>query len=190
MINSINIDPEIFSKKVRCDVLRMLHMTKASHIGSCFSVADILAVLYVRVLKINPSQPRMNDRDRVIISKGHAAAVVYATLAHCGYFPIEWLYKYCENGGLLAGHVSDQVPGVEISSGSLGHGLSIGSGMALADKFDRKTRKTYVLMGDGECYEGSVWEAAMFASQHQLNNLCAIVDRNKLITFGSTEILN
>lgn len=187
MINSINIDPEIFSKKVRCDVLRMLHMTKASHIGSCFSVADILAVLYVRVLKINPSQPRMNDRDRVIISKGHAAAVVYATLAHCGYFPIEWLYKYCENGGLLAGHVSDQVPGVEISSGSLGHGLSVAVGMALAAKINKKSWNNYVVMSDGECDEGSIWEAALLAGHHRLKNLIVLIDFNKIQSFGRVE---
>lgn len=187
MINLINIDPEILSKKVRADVLRMLHMTKASHVGSCFSVADILAVLYARVLRMNPSQPKMNDRDRVIISKGHAAAVVYAALAHCGYFPIEWLYKYCNNGGLLAGHVSDQVPGVEISSGSLGHGLSVGVGMALAAKIDKKSWNTYVVMSDGECDEGSIWEAALLAGHHRLANLMVLIDFNKIQSFGRVE---
>ena len=140
-------------------------------------------------MKYDPSNPKWEERDRFILSKGHAGIALYAVLADLGFFPKEEL-DFLNKGRLLAEHPDPRIPGIEVVSGSLGHGLSVGAGMALADKFDEKPRRTFVLMGDGECYEGSVWEAAMFASHHQLNNLCGIVDRNGLITHGTTESIN
>lgn len=176
--------------QIRKDIIKAIHKAGKGHIGGAYSIVEILTCLYYgKILKFDAKEPKWDFRDRFILSKGHAGIALYAVLADLGFFPKEEL-DYLNKGRLLAEHPDPSTPGIEVVSGSLGHGLSIGSGMALADKLDRKTRKTYVLMGDGECYEGSVWEAAMFASQHQLNNLCAIVDRNKLITFGSTEILN
>lgn len=174
------------AKKIRTHVLMMTNRAKSSHVGSCLSIADILAVLYGKVLNIHPIQPDWEQRDRFILSKGHACAALYAVLAECGYFPIEDLGGFYQNGSLLLGHASHHVPGVDVSTGSLGFGLSIGCGMALATK-----SKVYVLLGDGDCDEGSTWEAAMFASHHQLDNLIAIVDYNRLQALGKTgDILN
>ena len=161
------------AKRIRVHALRMTHKAKSSHIGSNLSIADILAELYGGILK---------DGDKFILSKGHACAAVYAVLAERGFFPIEWLDTFCQNDSLLAGHITHYVPGVEASTGSLGHGLSIGCGMALATK-----QKVYVLLGDGDCNEGSTWEAAMFASHHKLDNLVVVVDYNKLQALGFTK---
>jgi transketolase len=173
------------AKKVRIHCLNMTNHAKSSHIGSMLSVVDILAVLYKNVLNIDPLNPKKQDRDRVILSKGHAGAALYAVLAECGFFPIEELNTYCDNGSRLSGHVSHYVPGVEVSTGSLGHGLSIGAGIAYLGNLEKKKYKVYVILGDGECDEGMVWEAAMFSSHHQLNNLIAIVDYNKLQSLGT-----
>lgn len=178
------IDTIELARSIRKDVLRMVHRTRASHVGSCFSMADILAVLYGRVMRVKPAQPDEHGRDRLIISKGHSAAAVYATLANIGYFPREWLDTYCDNGGLLAGHVSHHVLGVELSTGSLGHGLPVATGMALAGKINRDRQRTFVIMSDGECDEGSIWEAALFAGHHRLDNLTVLVDYNKIQSFG------
>lgn len=168
----------------------MTHKAQSSHIGSCLSIADILAVLHNGVLNVRPKEPNWEDRDRFILSKGHACAAVYAVLAEKGYFPMEWLDTFCQKGSKLAGHISHEVAGVEVSTGSLGHGLSIGCGMALAAKQDNKPYKVYVLLSDGDCDEGSTWEATMFASHHRLDNLVAIVDYNKLQAMGfSKDIL-
>jgi len=180
------------AKQIRISTLQMVHAANASHVGSCFSMADILAALYGSVLNHRPSDPEWAGRDRVIVSKGHAAAIVYSVLAEVGYFPKSWLDEYCQNGSRLAGHVTHKnVPGVEFSTGSLGHGLSIGSGLALAAKADGHDWRTFVILSDGECDEGSIWEAALFAPHHKLSNLVAIVDYNKIQSFGSTaEVLD
>jgi transketolase len=162
----------------------MLHRANGSHIGTCYSMADLLAVLYGGVLRVDPSRPAWPDRDRFILSKGHGAAALYAVLAECGFFPAELLSTYCQDGSRLAGHVSHHVPGVEVSTGSLGHGLPIGCGMALAARQARRPWRVVVLLGDGECDEGSVWEAALFAGHHRLDNLTAVIDHNKIQSLG------
>lgn len=165
----------------------MVHAAGASHIGACLSAADVLAVLYERVLRVEPAQPDWPDRDRFILSKGHAAAIVYAVLAERGFFPDEQLESYSRPGSLLTGHASHHVPGVELSTGSLGHGLPVGCGMALAAKREGKRARVFVLLGDGELAEGSNWEAILFAAHHRLDNLVAIVDCNNLQGFGSVK---
>jgi transketolase len=152
------------------------------------SIADLLAVLYQRILRVNPNQPEWEERDRFLLSKGHAAAALYAVLAERGFFPSEWLETYCQDGARLAGHVTHRgVPGVEVSTGALGHGLAMGCGMALAAKRDHKTFRVFALLSDGECDEGSTWEAALFAPHHRLDNLVAIVDYNRMQSFGSVQ---
>ena len=174
--------------EIRRKIIRMAYKSKGSHIGPALSIVDILAALYFRILKINPEKPGWDERDRFILSKGHSASALYATLAQRGFFPESVLDEYCADGGRLEGHTNlNCVPGVEATTGSLGHGLPIGAGMALAGKCDKKDYHVYVLMGDGECDEGSVWEAAMFASQHKLDNLVVIIDYNKLQAFGNTK---
>ncbi len=171
--------------RIRRHALRMTHKSKASHIGSCLSIADILAALYGGVLKVAPDNPGWPDRDKLIVSKGHAAVALYGALAESGFFSIEWLGEYCQNGSPLIGHVSHHVPGVEVSTGSLGHGLPIGCGMALAAKRSRLPSRTFVILSDGELDEGSNWEAILFAAHHCLDRLCAIVDYNKIQSFGT-----
>jgi transketolase len=178
------------ARQIRIDILNAIYSAGKGHIGGAYSIVEILVSLYHgKVLKYNSSNPKWELRDRFILSKGHAGIALYAILADLNYFPKEEL-KFLNQGRLLGEHPDPRIPGVEVVSGSLGHGLSIGSGMALADKMDKNSRKTFVLMGDGECYEGSVWEAAMFAAHHKLHSLCGIVDRNGLITHGSTESIN
>ncbi|WP_137862400.1 MULTISPECIES: transketolase [unclassified Sphingomonas] len=171
----------------RREVLKMVHRAKASHVGSCFSIADMLAVLYGHVMSVDPVHADRPDRDRLIVSKGHAAAAVYAVLANRGFFPREWLDEYSVNGSLLTGHVSHAVPGVELSTGSLGHGLSVGAGLALGARLQGAAWRSFVILSDGECDEGSIWEAAMFAGHHQLTNLVALVDYNKIQSFGRVD---
>lgn len=159
----------------------MTHISKGSHIGAILSVADIVAVLYADILKYDSSNPKMHDRDRLILSKGHAGAAIYAALAECGFFNIEELKTHYGNGSRLSGHVSHKgVPGVEFSTGSLGHGLSVAAGMALAAKKNDKDYRIFSIIGDGECDEGAVWEAALFANQYNMSNLTVIVDHNKM----------
>jgi len=177
--------------RIRHHSLTMTNTAKSSHIGSCLSMVDLLAVLYGSILRLDPEQPDWPERDRFILSKGHAAAALYATLAERGFFPIEMLGSFYQNGSRLAGHASRTVPGVEISTGSLGHGLPIAAGMALAAKRTDEKHRIFVLLGDGECNEGAIWEAAMFARQHRLDNLVVIVDLNGIQSLGSTkEILD
>jgi transketolase len=174
--------------KIRADVLKMTHRAKSSHVGSSLSIADLLAVLYGNILKINPQKPDWQERDRLILSKGHACAGLYAALAEVGYFPSENLETYYQNGSYLAGHITHTaVPGVEVSTGSLGHGLSIACGMALAGKQDAKNYRVFTILSDGECDEGSIWEAVLFAPHHLLDNLVAIVDYNKIQSIGRVE---
>lgn len=166
----------------------MLHASAASHVGSCLSIADILAVLYAGVLRRDPADPEWSERDRFILSKGHAAAALYAVLAETGYFAPSELDTYCQDGSRLGGHVTHTAaPGVEVSTGSLGHGLSLACGFALAASRGGAPGRTFVLLSDGECDEGAVWEAALFAAHHRLQNLVAIVDYNKLQSFGAVE---
>ena len=174
-------DPRVLAWLIRRHGLEMTHLSRGSHIGAIFSLAEIMAVLYTGVLHVNPADPAMPDRDRLILSKGHAGAAVYAALAERGFFPVEELKTHYANGSRLSGHVSHKgVPGVEFSTGSLGHGLAVGAGMALGAKMDKAPWRTYVILGDGECDEGSVWEAALQAHQYGLDNLIAVVDHNRM----------
>lgn len=167
--------------RIRRHGIEMTHLSQGSHIGAILSVADIIAVLYNDIATINPNQPKMLDRDRVILSKGHAGAAIYAALAEKGFFNVSELKTHYANGSKLSGHVSHKgVPGVEFSTGSLGHGLSVGAGMAYAAKKDSKQHKVYVICGDGECDEGSVWEAALVANHYNISNLICIIDHNKM----------
>ena len=169
------------SARIRRHVVEMTNRGKSSHVGSGLSISDILGVLYSGVLNVDPKNPEFNGRDRFILSKGHAGAAVYAALAESGFFDTKELEKHYQNGSSLSGHISHkEVPGVEFSTGSLGHGLSVGCGMAMAAKKQKRLHKVYVLMSDGECDEGSNWEAILFASHQKLKNLVAIVDYNKI----------
>ncbi len=177
--------------QIRLDILNAIKIAKKGHIGGSYSIVEILVALYYgEILSFDPSNPEWEERDRCLLSKGHAGVAQYAVLADLGFFPKEEL-NFLNNQKMLGEHPDQFIPGIEFISGSLGHGLSIAAGMALADKFDNKIeRKTFVILGDGECYEGSVWEGANFAAHHKLKNLCAIIDRNMLITHGSTEDIN
>jgi transketolase len=179
---------QTLAKRIRQHVLRMVHRARSSHVGSSLSIADLLVVLYNRVLRIDPRRPDWPERDRFILSKGHACAAVYAVLAERGFFPVEWLDTYYQDGSHLAGHITHYgVPGVEVSTGSLGHGLSIAAGMALAGKHENRAYRVFALLSDGECDEGSTWEAALFIPHHHLDNLVAIVDYNKIQSFGTVK---
>lgn len=173
--------------KIRQQVVWMTHASRASHVGTCLSTAELLAVLYGGVLRVSPETVASPDRDRFILSKGHGCAALYAVLCERGFFPPSWLDEFYQDGGRLAGHATHtSAPGVEVSTGSLGHGLPIGCGMALAGRRDGRPYRVFVLMSDGECDEGSVWEAAMFAAHHRLENLVAIVDYNKIQSMATT----
>jgi transketolase len=179
-------------RNIRKAILHMTHYSWSSHVGTCLSVVDILYTLYFKVLNIDPGNPRKDERDKFILSKGHGSAALYAVLAERGFFPKEYLDKFYIDGGILPGHLDrESVPGIEVSAGSLGHGLSIGVGMAVANRQMKKPGRVYVVLGDGECNEGSVWEAVMLASTLKLDNLTAIIDYNKLQSFGRTnEVIN
>ena len=181
----MDTDTRDLAHRLRAHALRMTHRARASHIGSCLSMADILAVLYGKILRLNNLDPTWEDRDRLIISKGHAAAIVYAALAETGFFPIAELDTYSADGGRLSGHVTKTVPGVELSTGSLGHGLPVAAGMAMAAKRAGNTWRSVCILSDGEMDEGSNWEAIQFAQHARLSNLIAIVDYNKIQSFGS-----
>jgi len=174
------------AKKIRRNVLQMTHRARSSHVGSCLSVADLLAVLYGKILRIDPRRPYWPDRDRFVLSKGHAAAAAYAVLAECGFFPLSWaLNEFCKDGSVLAGHISHPgVPGVDASTGSLGHGLSLACGMALVGKDAERPYRVFTILSDGECDEGSTWEAVLWAPHHGLDNLVVLIDYNKIQSFG------
>ena len=174
------------ARYIRVQAARMIHRAKSSHLGSALSMADLLAVLYTRTLRIDPNRPDWAERDRFVLSKGHACAPLYAVLAMRGFFPEDWLEDFYQDGAHLAGHATHVgVPGVEVSTGSLGHGLPIACGMALAGKRDGRAYRVFTLLSDGECDEGSVWEAALFAPHHRLDNLIVIVDYNKIQSLGT-----
>ena len=183
------IDTVDLAKRIRLHALRMTNLGGTSHIGSVFSMADLLAVLYGGdVLRVDPARPVWPDRDRFILSKGHAGAGVYAVLAERGFFDVSMLDRHGQDGSALSGHVSHKgVPGVELSTGSLGHGLPVAGGMALAAKRVGRGHRVFCLMSDGECDEGSNWEAILFAAHHRLANLVAIVDYNKIQSLASVE---
>ncbi len=172
---------EELASKIRRSVVQMAHLGKSSHVGSALSMTDIIAVLYKDILNVDPTSPEMPDRDRFILSKGHAGSAIYAALAHSGFIPIETLDEHYQDGSILSGHVSHKgVPGVELSTGSLGHGLSVAVGMAKAAHLQKRKHRIFCLMSDGECDEGSNWEAILFAAHHSLNNLTALIDYNKI----------
>jgi len=189
------IQDDIFlkqSRKIRRSVLDMIYRTNSPHIGSCFSSVDILLALYSGILNISPQDVLNPDRDRFILSKGHACVALYAVLAEKGFINEMDIEGYAVDDGTLEQHPNiDLAKGIEVSTGSLGHGLAIGTGMALSGKVDAKQYKVFALLSDGELNEGSVWEAAMFAGHHKLNNLIALIDCNKIQALGNTsEIIN
>ena len=181
-------DTEQLANNIRKHAVTMTSVGGSSHVGSILSIADILAVLYYSILNYSPKDPKWIDRDRFILSKGHAGAGVYAVLAESGFMSLDKLKTHYQDGSDLSGHVSHKnICGVEFSTGSLGHGLPVACGMALAAKINKKKHRVFVLLSDGECDEGSNWEAILFAPHHKLNNLVVIIDRNRLQSIYSTE---
>ena len=173
---------------IRCRVMDMIARAGSSHVGSNFSMAEILAVLYGKVLRVDPDNPELASRDRLILSKGHACAALYAVLAETGFFPLDWLDSFYVDGAKLPGHATAKgIPGIEISTGSLGHGFPMATGMALAGKRDDHPYRVFCILSDGECDEGSNWEAALFAPHHKLDNLVVIVDFNKIQSLGHVD---
>ena len=176
------------AKRLRIRVLKMTNRAKSAHIGGNFSMIEILTVLYAGIMRIRPESPDWADRDRFVLSKGHACAALYSILAELGFFPKSWLDTFYLNGSRLAGHATRSgVPGIEVSTGSLGHGLPIAVGMALDAKRADSSYRVFCLLSDGDCDEGSTWESILFAPQHKLDNLTAIVDYNKIQALGTTK---
>lgn len=175
------------SYELRLKIVKILEKSRRGHVGSALSILDIVRVLYDNILRFDPSEPNLRERDRFILSKGHGCLAIYLLLADKGFFPEDELYTFCEFESRLGGHPEYGLPGVEAATGALGHGLSIGVGMALAANIDKKDYRVFVLVGDGECQEGSVWEAALSAGKHRLSNLIVIVDCNKMQCYGPTD---
>ena len=186
----MTLSPEVaaaaaLARKARAHAVRMVSRAKASHIGTCLSMADMLGALYGGgVLRVRPEEPKWPERDRFILSKGHGAAILYAVLAERGFISVSELDRYCGPGSRLLGHASHHVPGIELSTGSLGHGLPVACGMALAAAREGLDHRVYVILSDGELDEGSNWEAILFAVHHRLSNLTVLVDSNKIQSFG------
>ncbi len=189
MITEKNVDCDMILKaaQIRRTLLQMIYEGKTGHTGGALSSADILTVLFYRILRLDPQNPKWEDRDRFILSKGHSVEGYYSILADKGFFPKEELWTFSKYRSRLIGHPSVKVPGVEMNTGALGHGLSCAVGMALGAKMNKKDVNVYCLMGDGEQAEGSVWEAAMAGANYGLDNLIAIIDRNHLQISGNTE---
>jgi transketolase len=176
---------EDVARRIRVAILRTVHHAGVGHVGGPLSAADILAALYFRLLRIRPDEPDWPQRDRFILSKGHSSIVQYAAMALRGFFPVEELFTFDSRGSRLQGHPDMKLlPGIDISTGSLGMGLSAGLGMAMAARLDGSDVRTWVLLGDGECQEGQVWEAAMVAARYRQDNIMAVVDHNRLQQFG------
>jgi len=176
------------ARQIRAETLRMIHRARSSHAGSALSMIDLLVVLYEKVLRVRPDELDWPERDRFLLSKGHACAGLYAVLARRGFFPLDWLNDFYGDNARLPGHATHAgIPGIEVSTGSLGHGLAIACGMALAGKSDNKSYRVFALLSDGECDEGSTWEAALFAPHHRLDNLVVIVDYNKIQSLGTVK---
>lgn len=174
--------------ELRKDVVNMIMAGKGGHIGGDMSVMEVLTALYFKEMNISPENQDDPERDLFVMSKGHSVEALYAVLAAKGFFPIEEVIeKFSQFGSPYIGHPNNKLPGIEMNSGSLGHGLPVAVGMAIAGKMDHSSRRVYVVMGDGELAEGSVWEGAMSASQYKLDNLLAVVDRNRLQISGTTE---
>ena len=172
----------------RRQILRILEYSRRGHIGSALSLLEIVRVLYDDILRVDPGNPNWEDRDRFVLSKGHGCLALYLILAEKGFFPGDELYKFCAFEAMLGGHPEyERTPGIEASTGALGHGLSISVGFALAARIDRRSFRTFVLMGDGECDEGTVWEAAMSAGKHKLSSLTVLIDYNKMQSYGRIE---
>ncbi|HEX7820350.1 MAG TPA: transketolase [Sphingobium sp.] len=180
-------DTQPLARRIRCQALRMVTRARASHIGSALSITDIIAVLYGRTLRVHPAAPQHPERDRFILSKGHACVALYAALAETGFIDPTLLDTYGTDGSMLMAHISHKVPGAEFSTGALGHGLPFGTGKALAAKRRGAAWRTIVLTSDGEWGEGSNWEAALFAAHHGLDNLICIIDYNKLQSLGTVD---
>lgn len=176
--------------KVRMGVIEGTYCAKSGHPGGSLSISDLLTYLYFAKMHIDPKQPEMADRDRLVLSKGHCAPALYAVLAQRGFFPQEELQSLRHIGAMLQGHPCIHTPGIDMSSGSLGQGISVACGMALAGKLDNAAYKVYTILGDGEIEEGQVWEAAMFAGNHHLDNLTAFVDYNGLQIDGTIDEVN
>ena len=176
------------ARQMRETIVDMFVIADGGHFGGCLSVVEILLTLYDSVLRVDPTRPNWADRDRLVLSKGHACGALCPVLAHCGFFEEELLYTFNKLDSPFGMHPDmNKIPGCDMSTGSLGHGLAVGVGMALAGRADNRGYRVYVVMGDGECQEGSVWEAAMVASHQRLDNLTAIVDRNLVSLDGETE---
>ena len=176
------------ARQIRVDTLTAIHSAGAGHPGGALSIAEILSYLYFEEMKVDPKNPQDPDRDRLVLSKGHASAALYAALAEKGFFDKELLLTFRKNGSILQGHPDmKHIPGVDMSTGSLGQGISAACGMALAGKIDKKDYRVYAILGDGEIEEGQVWEAAMFARHYNLDNLCAFVDFNGLQVDGTVQ---
>lgn len=180
------IDLSELARDIRRWSLEMVHRANASHIGGALSAADILAVLYGRVLNVCPEVPSWPERDRFVMSKGHCCVGLYSVLALRGFFPTEWLRQYAQPGSILMGHASHKVPGVEWSTGSLGQGLGLAVGQAYAGKLRNRAWHVYALLSDGELNEGSTWEAVMFAGHHRLEKLAMVIDKNGQQAMGAT----
>lgn len=186
-----NLELKKIANEVRKGIVTSVHSAKAGHPGGSLSAADIFTYLYFEEMNIDPANPKMEDRDRFVLSKGHTAPGLYAALAHRGYFPVEDLTTLRKLGSYLQGHPCMQhTPGVDMSSGSLGQGISAAVGMALAAKMDEKDLRVYTLLGDGEIQEGQVWEALQFAGNHGLDNLTIILDNNHIQSDGTLREVN
>jgi len=181
------IDPTELARRIRRHAVRMTHRARSAHVGTALSAADLLAVLYGRWLRLNPSDPQWPARDRFILSKGHGCAALYAALAERGFFPLDWLDGFYSDDSRLIGHAAASVPGVEVSTGALGHGLAVACGMALSAKRDRASYRVVAMLSDGECDEGSTWEAVLFAPHHGLDNLTVVVDYNRIQSLGDVK---
>ncbi|MBI3616933.1 MAG: transketolase [Candidatus Omnitrophica bacterium] len=171
---------------MRHRIIETLDATRPGHVGAALSLVEIIRVLYDDVLRYDVRNPKWGERDRCILSKGHGCLALYVVLQDKGFFPEEELWKFCESSGILGGHPEVKVPGVEASTGSLGHGLPIGIGFALNAKYEGADHRVFVIVGDGECNEGSVWEAALCAGKHKLSNLTVVIDHNKYQSYGLT----
>lgn len=179
------------SIELRRTIINVLGCAGRGHLGTAFSIVEILRVLFDSILHYDPKNPKWPRRDRFILSKGHGCLALYVMLAEKGFFPEEELWKFCKFEGILGGHPDPKIPGIEVSTGSLGHGFCVAIGMAINAKYEKSDHKVFVVLGDGECDEGSVWESAMSASKHKLDNLIAIVDYNKQQSYASTyEVLD
>lgn len=187
-----DMESEELAWRIRRHAIDMVHSAHASHIGGILSCADIVAVLYADVARYDIANPKWNERDRIILSKGHNGVAMYAALAECGFFPVSDLKTYGQNGSRFSCHISHKdVPGIEISTGSLGHGVSVACGIALNAKIKMKNYRVFAIVGDGECNEGNVWEMAMLSAQKKLDNFTVIIDRNEMQAMGfSKEIID